>query len=168
MSVTQLKPNKAHVMDQVEELFLNQNLPFQRVSKTELVAELDGQSCDYKLFFIWREDLNAIHFYCQYDLYIPQENMHLAGKTLMGLNEALWLGHFELSTETHIPVFRHSCLMQFIPEDRIADAIEEIVDVAIAACDYYFPSFFVMSGSEPLKQGDDLLNLAMMDTVGES
>ena len=51
-------------LDLLEELVMANEWPYERASEDELVVEMSGCWGDYKLFFVWREDLNALYFSC--------------------------------------------------------------------------------------------------------
>src|SRR5256885_4386221 len=41
---------------------------FERASNEEMLAEVAGRWCSYRLFFFWQEEISAMQFSCQFDL----------------------------------------------------------------------------------------------------
>ena len=51
-------------LDILEELVSANEWPFDRSSSDEMVVEATGRWCDYRMFFVWREDVHALYFTC--------------------------------------------------------------------------------------------------------
>ncbi len=153
----------ANPLDHVEEVLNRHNWAFNRVNAEELIVQVTGKGCDYRLFFIWEEDMSAIQFCCQYSLKIPTENFKMAAKSLMELNANLWLGHFDLPAKTGVPSFRYAAFCQ--EETTTPDKISNMIDVALAQCERFFPAFNVLSKTTATDEGS--LSLALMETRGE-
>lgn len=156
--------NALNPLDNVEEILNANNWTFDRMGDDELIVEVRGKSGSYRLFFLWQAEMSAMQFCCQYDLTIPKDNYATAAMTLMGINETVWMGHFDLPHENGKPSYRHTCLFRGMPEAG-SQHLEDMVDVALALCERYHPVFSLLSSSKP---ADTNLSLALMDTVGES
>ena len=150
----------------VEEILSAHNWEFNRMNNDELMVQVIGKACEYRLFFIWQEDMNAMQFCCQYDIGINPQNMATAARMLMKLNESLWMGHFDIPSDTKIPSFRQTCLMRGISDGGALDCIEDLVDISMALCERYYAFFHLLSIDAPAN--DQMLSLALMDTVGMS
>ena len=153
-------------LDRIEDVLTGNNWAFNRMNNDELIVQVKGKYCDYRLFFIWQEDMNAIQFCCQYDITIADRNMKAASITLMNINENLWMGHFDLPQDTKIPSFRHTCLMRGVENITNTDHFEDLVDISMAQCERYFAVFSLLANTEIAN--DQNLSLALMDTIGES
>lgn len=153
-------------LDCVEDILTSHNWVFSRMNDEELMVQITGKACEYRLFFIWQEDMNALQFCCQYDMIVSKQNMISAGKVLMDLNENLWMGHFDIPRDTLTPSFRHTCLMRGLNAGDSANQIEDMVDIALAQCERYYPTFSFLCNSKPAN--DQALSLAMMETSGEA
>ena len=155
----------ANPLDHVEAILDSHNWVFNRVNADELMLQVTGKSCDYRLFFIWDEDLSALQFCAQYDLTLPAESFDAAGQALMQLNAGLWLGHFDLPCQTGTPSLRYTLLC---PEgDAGVQQIESVMDIVLAQCERAFPAFNVLSNAAAIADKADL-SLALMETRGES
>ncbi len=153
-------------LDSVEEILTSNDWVFNRMNDDELIVSVKGKACDYRLFFIWQEDMSAMQFCCQYDLTLDNANMSAAGEALMSINEDLWMGHFDLPAETKIPSFRHTCLLRGLNGLSGVEHIEDLVDISLAQCERYHHVFHMLS--KPEVANDQNMALALMDTLGES
>jgi hypothetical protein len=153
-------------LDSVEEILSAHNWEFNRMNNDELMVQVIGKACEYRLFFIWQEDMSALQFCCQYDLGIHPKNTEAASRMLMRLNESLWMGHFDIPADTKIPSFRQTCLMRGMTDGGSLDYIEDLVDISMALCERYHCFFHLLSIDAPAN--DQMLSLALMDTTGAS
>src|SRR6516225_1535363 len=127
--------NRGNPIDVLEELVDANEWRFDRNSAEEMVVELSGRWADYRLYFIWQEALSAISFSCLIDL-------------LGGVNEKLWLGHFDLSAEEPVPMFRHTVLLRGVGGVAV-EQLEDLVDIAISECERFYPAFqFLLWGGK--------------------
>lgn len=158
---------KANPLDHVEDILSDHNWVFNRVNESELMVQVSGKNCDYRLFFIWQEDMSALQFCCQYDMEIPAENSESAAQALMGINENLWMGHFDIPKDTMVPSFRHTCLLRGLNEGTMgSEHIEDLVDISMVQCERFYSVFHFLSSTNVAN--DQNLSLALMDTSGEA
>ena len=152
-------------IDLLEEVVLANEWAFDRSSDHELIVETTGRWCDYRMFFIWREDLNALYFTCVFDTRIPEEKRSPVTELVCLVNEKLWLGHFDVNSEDRLPMYRYTILTRGgnIPA---VELLEDMVDIALAECERFYPAlqFVVWAGHSP----SDAVASAMMETVGEA
>jgi len=153
-------------LDHVEEILQAHDWVFNRMNDDELMVQVAGKSCNYRLFFIWQEEMNAMQFCCQYDLLINDRNYQTAATALMTMNENLWMGHFDLPKDTGVPSYRHTCLLRGIIDTSGSEHIEDMMDISMAQCERYYPVFYLLSAANDTN--DQSLALALMDTAGES
>jgi hypothetical protein len=152
-------------LDVLEELVDANEWRFDRNSAEEMTVELRGRWSDYRLFFIWQEDLSAICFSCVIDMRVPGHRRTTFLELLGGVNEKLWLGHFDLSLEEPQPMFRHTVLLRGAG-GVAAEQLEDLVDIAVAECERFYPAFQLLlwGGKSP----DEAVAAAMLETVGEA
>ena len=64
MSLTYAESIEAPInpLDLVEELVGHNEWAFDRASTDELAVEIDGRWSGYRLFFLWQQDMGALHF----------------------------------------------------------------------------------------------------------
>jgi hypothetical protein len=84
-------------IDMLEELVSVNEWRHERSADEEMVVEFRGQWCEYRMFFVWQEDLGALYFSCLFDMKIPAGKRPPVSELLAMINERLWLGHFDLS-----------------------------------------------------------------------
>jgi hypothetical protein len=95
-------------LELIEKVVAANDWPFDRTSDREIAVEVAGRWCDYRMFFSWRDDVEALHFTCAYDVRIPTERHSDIHGLLALINEKMWLGHFDLWSEEGLPMFRHA------------------------------------------------------------
>ncbi len=152
-------------LDIVEELVLANDWPFQRSDDNELVIEIPGRWCEHRLFFVWQEESSALHFCCRIDGKVITSSRAQVSELLARINERLWVGHFDLSGEEQLIVFRHTSLLRGMPTIG-TEIIEDLVQLALAECDRYYPAFQLVmwAGKSP----EEAIAASILDPVGEA
>jgi hypothetical protein len=152
-------------LDIVEEIVAANQWPFDRTSEDELVVEITGKWCDYRLYFMWRDDLSALHFTCAFDVRVPDTRRREVHDLLALVNEKLWLGHFDVSLEEGMPMFRHTVPLRGLSGASV-EQLEDLVDSAFTECERFYPAFqFVIWGG---KGAHEAIAAALFETVGEA
>jgi hypothetical protein len=152
-------------IDLVEEIVSANEWAHDRASEEELVVEISGRWCDYRLYFVWQEEICAMHFSCGFDMKVPKGRRAAVYELLALANEKLWLGHFDLSTEDNSPSFRHALLLRGVGAGS-AEQVEDLVDIALSECERFYPAFqLVLWGG---KRPGEAMAAAMIDPVGEA
>ncbi|HYB10933.1 MAG TPA: YbjN domain-containing protein [Alphaproteobacteria bacterium] len=152
-------------LDLVEEIVSAHDWPFDRCSTDEIVVDIAGQWCDYHLHFAWLEDLSAMHFSCALDMKIPKGKRGGVHELLALVNEKLWLGHFDVSDDDGLPIFRQTSLLRGAHGPTV-EQLEDLVDIAITECERFYPAFqFVVWGGKTPREAIDA---ALLDCVGEA
>ena len=156
---------RANPLDFVEEIAGFHDWGFDRRNDEEMVIEAVGQWTTYSLYFVWSEDLGALHLSAALGIRVPDRLWAPVCELLALVNERLWLGHFSLWVDEGMPMFRHSVLARggamITPE-----LLEELVATALKESERFYPAFqFVIWGG---KSPEDALTAAMLDTVGEA
>jgi hypothetical protein len=151
-------------IDLLEELVSANEWRFDRTNDGEMVVEIGGNWCDYRMYFAWQEDLSAVYFSCLFDVRIPPQKRLQTADLVAMINEKLWLGHFDLCSEDLVPMFRHTMLMR--GGNPSIEPLEDLVDIALNECERFFPAFqFVLWGG---KSPREALDAAMLEPVGEA
>ncbi len=153
-------------LDSVEDVLSDYNWVYSRMDNENLIVEIAGKSCKYRLSFVWQEHINSLQLRCQYDVKIKPENMASAANALMDINESLWMGHFEISKNTMLPRFRQTCLIHGHDQKKGYSYIEDLVDISLIQCERYQSVFHMLANDSEIDT--QMLSLAMMETAGES
>jgi hypothetical protein len=152
-------------LDIVEEIVAANQWPFDRTSEDELVVEITGKWCDYRLYFMWRDDLSALHFTCAFDARVPDTRRREVHDLLALINEKLWLGHFDVSLDEGMPMFRHTVPLRGLSGASV-EQLEDLVDSAFTECERFYPAFqFVIWGG---KGAHEAIAAVLFETVGEA
>ncbi len=160
-----LHPTSENPLDLAEEFFEQRDWLFDRPIDEELVAEITGGWCNYRVWCNWQPELEVMIFSCAFDTKVPAHAINSLYPLLASINAKLWLGHFDLCPEEHIITFRHALLLRG-GQGATMQQIEDLVDISSTECDRFYPAFqSVVWGGNTCK---DALDIALMDTVGEA
>ncbi|MGE4351613.1 MAG: YbjN domain-containing protein [Bdellovibrionales bacterium] len=152
-------------LDIVEEIVAANEWLFDRSNEDELVVELAGRWCHYRMYFVWQREVGALQFSCQFDMRVPDGKRYDVNDLLSMLNNRLWLGHFDLDAQQNSPLFRYTVLAR---SDRLpgVEVFEDLVEIALTECERFYPAFqFVVWGG---KQPVEAIAAAMIDTAGQA
>lgn len=153
-------------LDSVEDVLVSHDWVYERATAEELIVDVAGETCGYRLVFIWHDSLKSLQIYCQYDMRLDANNISAAYRAISEMNKDLWLGHFEIGGKSLAPCYRYTFLCpDFVPERENA-AISHLVDISLTQCERYAFVFDMLSRAGDLDE--TVISLAMMDTVGES
>ncbi len=152
-------------LDLIEEIVVTNEWPFDRVSDEEMVVEIGGRWCDYRLFFVWQPDVSAMQFSCQFDMKIAGTRKTALHDLLAEVNGRMWLGHFDICSDEQKPMFRQTTLLRGSSGASV-EQLEDLVEFSLSECDRFYPAFqFVIWGG---KSANEAIAAALLDTVGEA
>ena len=165
LSHAEHRPPSGNPIDLVEEIVIANDWAHDRAGEDELVVEIPGRWCDYRLYFLWQEELTALHFSCGFDMKVPKRRRAGLYELLALANERLWLGHFDLAAGDNSPSFRYAVLMRGMGSVG-SEQVEDLVDIAVSECERFYPAFqLVVWGGKP---ADEAMTAAMIDPIGEA
>ncbi len=153
-------------LDNVEDILNDNNWIYSRKNKDEIIVNLSGKACDYRMIFLWQEQMNALQLYCQYDMTISHKNIDVAACAIMNMNSNLWMGHFELNKDSKSPCFRQTNLINIDGNNKDYSHIEDLLEISLTQCERYQHVFELLSTDENIDM--QILSFAMMETQGES
>lgn len=152
-------------IDILEELVRANDWTFQRPSDSELMVEVDGRWCGYYLLFIWRGEVGAICFSCHFDQKMPSQSWPAVYQLIGRINESLWLGHFDLTSDEGLVLFRHTVLLRGLRAASV-EQLEDLVDAAVVECERFYPALqMVVWGGCSV---DEAMSAALLETAGEA
>jgi hypothetical protein len=155
----------SHPIETIEQLVIANDWPFERPNDDEIAIELTGRWGDYRLFFMWRSDVAAVHFTCAFDLRIPESGLPGTSELIVRINEKLWLGHFDIWLDEGLPLYRHTQLLRGSNGLTVEQA-EDLIETAITECERFHPAFkFVLEDGRPPELA---LADAMIEVAGEA
>jgi hypothetical protein len=163
-SVESIAPG-GNPIDLVEEIVLANDWAHDRASDEEMIVEISGRWCDYRLYFVWQEEISALHFSCGFDMKVPKGRRAPVYELLALANEKLWLGHFDLASDDNSPAFRHAVPLRGLV-GASAEQVEDLVDAALSECERFYPAFqlVIWGGKTP----DEAITATMIDPIGEA
>ena len=155
----------ANPIDLVEEIVLANEWAHDRGSDEEIVVEISGRWCDYRILFVWQREMSALHFSCRFEMKVPRVRRPAIYELLATVNERLWLGHFDLAPDDQSPAFRHGVLLRGV-NSACVEQIEDMVDISLTECERFYPAFqLVVWGG---KNAEEAIASAMIDPIGEA
>jgi hypothetical protein len=155
----------ANPIDLVEEIVQANEWAHDRATDEEMVVEIGGRWCDYRLLFVWQREINAMHFTCAFEMKVPKVRRTAVFELLAAVNERLWLGHFDLTADSQSPAFRQGVLLRGASGASV-EQIEDLVDIAVSECERFYPAFqLVVWGGKP---AEEAVAAAMIDPIGEA
>lgn len=165
MSLGHAAESRLNPLDLVEEVVSAHEWRFNRQGDDELTVGLGGGYCEFQLWFSWREDVDALHLSCAFDLKVSQAKRRDMHSLLALLNEKMAVGHFDLWTDEGLVLFRHALLLSGGAGVN-GEQIEMLVQIALTECERFYPAFqFLLWGG---KGPEDALQTALIETVGEA
>jgi hypothetical protein len=154
-----------HPLDIVERLASLRDWNFDRAGDDEIAITIGGRWTSYDVAFTWLEDIEALHVACAFDLKIPDRKRPEITDLMSRINEQLWIGHFDMWSETDVVMFRHTLMLSGGAEP-IGAQCEALLSLAIESCDRHFQAFqFVLWSG---KSASEALAATMFETVGEA
>jgi len=149
----------------VEDIATDNNWAYERSGEDEVTIVSKGDWTDYQLSFTWMAEIEALHLACAFDMKIPPARRGEVQRLIAGINEQLWIGHFDIWTHTGMIMYRQALVL---PGGLTASTAqcEAMLVGAIHACERYYPAFqFVVWAG---KSATEAMSAAMFDTEGEA
>ena len=152
-------------LDIAELVIMDRDWVFDRPADGELIAEVSGACCNYRMWFTWQEDCGGLTLSCALDSKFPKQLMSKVHSLLALVNEKMWLGHFDICTEDASVTFRHSLLLRD-GAGTTAEHLQELLDIAISECERFFPAFqsLVWGGKSPA----EAIEISLFETIAEA
>jgi hypothetical protein len=164
-AVQYIEAEPQNPLDLAEQLVSDREWLFDRPMDEELIAEVQSAWCNYRIWFTWQPDLNAVIFSCAYDQKIPEKQRAKIYPLLASVNEKMWLGHFDIGADDGLIMFRHALLLRG-GQGASSEQLEDLLDIAVAECNRFYPAFqSVLWGGNTVEEA---LEIAMLETVGEA
>src|SRR5262249_61965257 len=99
VSLVESTPFSGNPIDLVEEIVIANDWAHDRASEEELVVEISGRWCDYRLDFVWQEEIWAMHFSCVFDMKVRKGRRGPVYDLLVLAQATLGWGNFAIVSE---------------------------------------------------------------------
>ncbi|GAA4017514.1 YbjN domain-containing protein [Sphingomonas swuensis] len=150
----------------LEAYFEARGWPCERSGDGEIVGSAPGSWAQYELRGVWRPDDGVLQFLAFPDVKVAADKKAAIYETLGLVNEQLWLGHFELWSNSGLIVFRYAALLDGGDEGLSFEQAEAIAEAALEECERFYPVFqFVLWGG---KSPSEAISAALIETAGEA
>jgi hypothetical protein len=152
-------------LDLAESVIMDRDWVFERPADSELLAEVSGRWCNYRVWLNWQEDSRGLMLSCSLDSKLPKAVLPKIHTLLALVNEKIWLGHFDISSEDSRVIFRHSLLLRD-GAGTSQEHLNDLLDIAVNECERFFPAFqsVAWGGKSPT----EALTISMFETVAEA
>jgi hypothetical protein len=157
--------NRGSPLDVVEHMAAGNNWPFERAGEDEIGLVVTGQWTNYQVSFTWMNEIETLHLACAFDMKVPEPRLADVQKLIALINEQMWIGHFDVWTQTGVVMFRHALVLAggVTASGRQCEAV---LASALDSCERYFPAFqFVIWAG---KSAREAMESAMFETTGEA
>lgn len=152
-------------LDLLEDIVSANEWMFDRSGDDELIVELAGRWCHYRMFFVWQREIGALQFSCQFDMKVHEAKRGDVNGLLALLNNRLWLGHFDVEQQYYSPLFRYTILARGGRMPGV-EQLEDLVEIALTECERFYPAFqFVIWGG---KKPAEALAASMIEVAGQA
>ncbi len=160
------EPDDGAPIEVLEAYFEARGWTCERSGDGEIVASAPGSWAQYELRGVWRPEDGVLQFLAFPDVKVSAEKKNAIYETLGLVNEQLWLGHFELWSNSGLIVFRYAALMNADEDALSFEQAEAISEAALEECERFYPVFqFVLWGG---KSPSEAITAALIETAGEA
>src|SRR5260370_42315918 len=98
VSMVEVSSHTGNPIDLVEEIVVANDWAHDRASEEEMIVEISGRWGDYRLYFLWQEELSALHFSCCFDMKGPKRRRGPLYELPALAHELVWPPAFALCT----------------------------------------------------------------------
>lgn len=145
---------------------VQQDWYLKQTSAHEVLADVPGHWGHYQLYVEWLDDVEALHVEAQLDALIEDVSVDAVQTVLCELNEALFLGHFQLTADRRQIVLRYKLPLRgaggVSPEQ-----IEDVVDIILGQCEKAAPVLCQLIYCQGQYEAGSA-SLMMLKTLGEA
>ena len=159
------RDHRSSPLDVVERMAAGNNWPFERAGEDEIGLVVTGRWTNYQVSFTWMNDIETLHLACAFDMKVPELRLGDVQKLIALINEQMWIGHFDVWTQSGVVMFRHALVLAggVAASGRQCEAV---LASALDSCERYFPAFqFVIWAG---KSAREAMESAMFETTGEA
>lgn len=167
MDEYELEREASAPIDMLENYYSALGWAFERNGEEEIVSSFQGSWTQYELRAIWREEDQVLQFLALPDIRVPADKRAASYETIGLINEQLWLGHFELWSNSGLVLFRHAALLDGDEGGALTlQQAETLVETAIEECERYYPVFQFVLWADKTPQ--EAIAAALIETQGEA
>jgi hypothetical protein len=159
------RDHRSSPLDVVERMAAGNNWPFERAGEDEISLVVTGRWTNYQVSFTWMNEIETLHLACAFDMKVPEVRLADLQKLIALINEQMWIGHFDVWTQSGVVKFRHALVLAggVAASGRQCEAV---LASALDSCERYFPAFqFVIWAG---KSAREAMESAMFETTGEA
>ncbi len=149
--------------DLLEEIFESNSWPFERYGENEILIEVSGDWCNYRLYFYWNDNRECFYTSSRISIKLPDVESSKYALLLQLLNTHMNMGHVDISPIDGCPTWRISVPVRGMGTVS-REMIEDIIEAALEECDKIYPAFqLYLFGKH---SAEEAVSSAMFETTG--
>lgn len=151
-------------LDSAEAVLVSQNLAFERADG-EIHFTASTTYTDVHGHFFMRDDGVSCTLSYIFEQKVPQQKRQDINSLIAILNETLWIGHFEVNSQTDNIAWRHAVPLIGRSEPEPQE-IAALMAAGVEACERFYPAlnFIIWAGKTPFEAAQ----AALFETRGEA
>lgn len=152
-------------IDIVETLAAHHAWEFDRVADDQIAMAVEGQWRSYALTLAWSAGDETLRLLCTFEMEPPDARLGAFYETLNLANDLAWSGGFTYWAQQGLLVWRYGLLLS---GGQIAapEQIDQMIQVAVAACERFYPAFQLVAWAERAPQ--EAMKLAIAQAYGRA
>lgn len=160
-----LNTGDIHPIDIVETLAEHHDWQFDRVADDQIAMAIEGAWRTYSITLAWSNYDETLRMICTFDMDPPEDRMPVLYEAMNSANDKCWAGAFTLWREQGLMVYRYGLVLN---GGAVAGAaqIDQLVNIAIANCERFYPAFQLVCWGDETPQ--EAMKIAMTEAYGRA
>jgi hypothetical protein len=154
-----------HPLEVVEGVALRNNWSFERSVEDEIALVVRGDQANYQVSFTWMNEIELLHMACAFEMKVPKQRLSEVQQLIVGINEQLWIGHFDVWTQNGLVMLRHGLLLAG-GVSISGSQCEAALGSALDTCERYYPAFQFVVWAD--RSAREVMHAVMFETSGEA
>jgi hypothetical protein len=160
-----LTPKPDDPLNAVADMATANEWSFERDAEDEITLVVGGGWATYQISFTWMRDIEVLHLACAFELSVPEARRTEVRDLVVGINEQLWIGHFDVWMQNAMVMFRHAMLLG---GGTVASRqqCEAALGSAVESCERFYPAFQYVTWAG--NSARDAMDRVMFETAGRA
>ncbi len=154
-----------HPIDIVESLAEDHDWACDRVCDDQIAMAIEGNWRTYSLTLAWSAADETLRIICAFDMSVPVRRRRHLSEAMERANDLCWLGAFTLWPERKMMVWRYGLTLAGGAMAQ-ASQIAEMVRVAVAASERFYPAFQLVAWDR--ETPEKAMDIAMAEAYGRA
>jgi hypothetical protein len=161
----QLDIEDVHPIDIVETLAAHHEWEFDRVTDDQISMVIEGQWRAYSITLLWSAYDQTLRMICTFEMEPAAHALPKLYALLNLINDKCWAGAFTYWPKRKMTAYRYGLVLGG-DQMATADQIGCMVNIAVLACERYYPAFQLASWGD--QTPEQALQVAIAQTYGRA